>query len=145
MKLWIRRVLNLLLWLNVCFLAGSGLALFTRMPHGPQGRGLSLWGLSKHDWGEVHAWAGIVFAVLVVAHLVMAWPWLKNAAAKRHLWPVVGGLVAGIALAAALIFGPITQGEGGVGEGPGTGQGTGWQNGGQGGGGQGGGGWQGGK
>lgn len=124
MKLWIRRVLNLLLWLNVCLLSGTGFALYWRLPHGREGgRGLELWGMDRHEWGELHAIAGIVFAVLILAHMVMAWPWLKNAAAKRKLWPVWMGLTAGVALCLVIFLGPIDKRT----KGDGHGSGRAWQ------------------
>lgn len=127
MKLWIRRILNLTLWLNICLIAGSAGALALRLPHGPGARGLELWGWTRQEWGDFHLWAGVAFLILIVAHLVMAWPWLKNAAAKRHLWPIIGGLSGGIAIALILAFGPVRQSEGQIGIG--QGQGIGWQGG----------------
>lgn len=125
MKLWIRRILNLLLWLNVCLLTGTGIVLFFRLPHGPQGRGFELWGLGRHDWGALHAWGGAVFVMLVLAHLVLAWPWLKNAAAKRRLWPVLGGLVAGLVVVLVLAFSRVEQAS--ASEGQGQEGGHGWR------------------
>ncbi|WP_309398601.1 DUF4405 domain-containing protein [Cerasicoccus maritimus] len=109
MKLIIRRILNLALWLNVCLLGGTGALLYWRMPHGPAGRGLSVFGFSKHDIVEIHTIGGFVFAGLVIAHLWLAWPWLKNAAAKKKLWPVIGGLAAGLVLALGITFAPIQK------------------------------------
>lgn len=102
--------MNLLLWLSACFLAGSGLAVFFKLPPGSQGgHGLTLWGLGRHDWGDLHAWVGIVFIALIIAHMIMAWPWLKNAAAKKRLWPVLLGIAAGLAIVAGILTGPVEQ------------------------------------
>lgn len=112
-KLIVRRVLNLLLWLSACFLAGTGFALRWKFPHGPHrgsggGGGLELLGLTKHDWGTLHTWVGVSFAVLVLAHLVMAWPWLKSAAAgRKRLWAVLAGLVIGLAIPVGLVLSPV--------------------------------------
>ncbi|MDP0497989.1 MAG: DUF4405 domain-containing protein [Verrucomicrobiota bacterium JB024] len=150
-KLLIRRVLNLLLWLSACFLAGTGFALRWKFPHGPHrgsggGGGLELLGLTKHDWGTLHTWVGVSFAVLVLAHLVMAWPWLKSAAAgRKRLWAVLAGLVIGLAIPVALVLSPVqsansvvdtdtvsaasgdTGSGGGNGPGDGSGQGNGYR------------------
>ena len=107
-KLILRRVLNLLLWLSACFLLGSGLALKWNFPHGPRSGRAMMLGLSKHEWGDIHAWVGIGFAVLVAAHLYLAWPWLKNAAAgKKRLWAVFAGLAVGLAIPVTLVLLPV--------------------------------------
>jgi len=108
MKLYLRRALNLLLWLNVCFLGGTGVVLFWRLPHGQGSHGLTLAGMTRHEWGAWHAYAGVLFAILVIAHLVLAWPWLKNAAAgKKRLWAVVAGLTLGAAIPLAFALYPL--------------------------------------
>lgn len=106
----LRRILNLLLWLNVCLLGGTGALLYWRLPPGSRGgHGLSLFGLDRHEWGDLHAIAGWVFAGLILAHLWMAWRWLKNAAAGKRLWPVIGGLAAGLAIPAFFLLTPVDQ------------------------------------
>jgi hypothetical protein len=93
------RLLNLLLWLGSCFVAATGLLMEYRLPPGREGgAGLSLLGLGRHDWGELHLWAGWVVIVLVVLHLALHWRWLAKAAAKGRKWPVAAGLAAGAAL-----------------------------------------------
>ncbi len=129
-KLLLRRVLNLLLWLSVCFLAATGFVIHWKLPHGLHGvrggGGSTLLGLSRHDWGEWHFWVGVGFIVLVLAHLVMAWPWLRNAAAgRKRLWAVVAGLVLGLAIPATLLLYPVEIGSGGSGDGASVQSGTG--------------------
>ncbi|QYY35439.1 DUF4405 domain-containing protein [Ruficoccus sp. ZRK36] len=146
-KLIFRRVLNLLLWLSACFLAATGFALKWRFPHGGGHRGGSggppvMLGLDKHEWVDLHTWVGVGFAVLILAHLYLAWPWLKNAAAgKKRLWAVFGGLATGLAMVAILLLAPVssqtlaessdstlqTQGGSYGGNGPGDGTGNRWR------------------
>lgn len=115
-KLPIRRVLNLSLWLIVCFLSGTGALLYWRMPHGPAGRNLSVFGLSKHDLIELHAIFGLIFVGLIIAHLWLAWPWLKNAAAKKKLWPIFSGIIAGLAIAGGIALAPLETNASGANE-----------------------------
>jgi len=44
-------------------------------PEGP----LTLWGLGRHDWGEIHLWLATVMIVLVVVHIWLHWGWVKRA------------------------------------------------------------------
>ncbi|MGE9292035.1 MAG: DUF4405 domain-containing protein [Puniceicoccales bacterium] len=146
-KLIIRRVLNLLLWLSACFITASGIALKWRFPHRPapgarSGGPSTMFGLNKHEWADLHTWVGVGFAVLVLVHLFMAWPWLKNAAAgKKRLWAVFGGLATGLAMVAVLLLAPVekpalardtdasvqTQDGSHSGNGPGDGSGNRWR------------------
>ncbi len=110
MKTWLRRILNLLLYLNLCLMLGSGLLLEYRLVSGREGgHGWSALGLTRHDWGELHFWLGVAFCVLIVAHLVLAWRWLKTVAAHKRRWPIIGGLAAGLALVAAFLFLPVEK------------------------------------
>jgi hypothetical protein len=33
--------------------------------------------LGMGEWGDIHLWLGIVFVVLMLAHLVLHWDWIK--------------------------------------------------------------------
>ena len=102
--------MNLLLWLNFCFITATGITLFWKLPPGREGgHGLTLWGLTRHEWGDIHAIAGLLFAVLVIAHLYLAWPWLKNAACKRRLRLVLAGLLTGLVIIIVSATGPVRQ------------------------------------
>jgi hypothetical protein len=99
------RVLNGLLWLVFCGMAGTGLLLAFRLPPGSRGgAGLTAMGLGRHDWGDVHAWLSYAFLALIAAHLALHWRWLWQVAAKRHAWPLVVGIGAGLVLMFWLAF-----------------------------------------
>lgn len=103
----IRRVLNFALYLSLCFVLGTGLLLDFRLPHGPQGRGLAVLGLTRHEWGDWHTWVGYALGVLIVIHLILARKWLMLVAAKRRaLWLWVG-LAAGIMMIVSMLFAPV--------------------------------------
>lgn len=47
----------------------------------PRGEGFSasrkqLWGMGRHDWGNVHLWLAIAFLVVLVVHIVLHWSWI---------------------------------------------------------------------
>ena len=108
MKLWFRRILNLFLYLVFCFLAGSGLLLELRLPPGSRGgQGLSMLGMGRHDWGELHLWAGLTFLSLVIVHIIMSWGWLKRVAANRNLWPLILGLALGLGVLGWFLTAPV--------------------------------------
>ncbi len=106
----VARVLNGLLFLSGCFLAGSGWLLAERLPHG-RGTGggrVTLLGLNRHDWAEWHTWVGYVMVALVVVHLAMHWRWLVKIAASQKPWRLAVGLLAGVVVAGVFLFAPVT-------------------------------------
>jgi hypothetical protein len=97
MKTLARRFLNLALWLTFSLMTATGLLLEFRLPPGRQGgHGLSVFGLTRHEWGDWHLVLGYIFLTLTAAHLFLAWPWLKKVAAKGKLLPVLGGIGVGL-------------------------------------------------
>lgn len=110
MKLAIRRILNLLLYLSLCVMAGTGLLMQYRLiPGNRGGQGLQLLGWNRHEWGDIHTWAAYVFVALVMVHLVMNWSWLVKIAGSGRAWPLAAGLIAGIAIVAAFLLLPVSR------------------------------------
>lgn len=110
MKSTIRRILNLLLYLSFCAMLGTGLLLAFRLVPGSRGgRGLEVLGWDRHQWGDLHTWLGYAFAILLAAHLVLAWAWLKKVAAKGHLWRLIAGFAAGLAVILGIVLLPVSH------------------------------------
>lgn len=40
------------------------------------GQKLSIWGLERHDWGEVHFWLAFVLLALLLLHVALHWSWI---------------------------------------------------------------------
>ena len=104
------RVLNALLWLVFCGMAGTGLLLAFRLPPGSRGgAGLTAMGWGRHDWGDLHTWLSYAFLALIAAHLALHWRWLWQVAAKKHAWPLVVGVGAGLGLMLWLALQPVEK------------------------------------
>lgn len=96
------RTTNLLLYLSFCALIGTGALLTWKLVPGSQGgHGLTVLGLGRHEWGDIHFWLGVICSSAVIAHLILNWAWLKKIASSGKLWRVTLGLLLG----ALLIFG----------------------------------------
>jgi len=106
----IHRVLNLFLYFAFCAMAGTGLLLAYRLPHGSRGgRALTMIGMDRHEWGNVHLWISYIAIVAVVAHLVMNWTWLRKIAASMKPLRLWGGLLAGILIIAVFVLLPVSN------------------------------------
>jgi len=130
MKTALNRILDFLLWITLSLMLATGFILRYRLPPGSRGgRGLSIWDWSRHDWGDLHTWLAYTVCALVVLHLALHWRWLWFTAMPRLKWPVLAGLLAGVALAASAWFLPVERGGADEHEGAGVGRGQGWQGG----------------
>jgi len=58
--------------------------------HG-QGPAKALWGLDRHDWGDIHFWTAVTLAGLLILHVALHWSWV---CATIRRW-VVGPEAAG--------------------------------------------------
>jgi len=129
----INRVLNLGLYLAMCFLVGTGVLMWLRLPpgsshvgrrgdgggvghrHGRSGGGegegpLTVLGMDRHDWGDLHLYTGLVFLVIGVAHLWFNRVWLKKIAASNKAWRLWAGLAAGAAIGVLPLVLPASRG-----------------------------------
>jgi hypothetical protein len=106
----INRALNYALYLVLCFMIGTGLLLWIRLPPG-QGRHRggthdAILGLTRHEWGDWHLAAGLSFIALCVIHLLMNLTWLRKIAAGAHPVRFWIGIAIGLACIALLWFVP---------------------------------------
>ncbi len=90
-------------------MVATGYVLRFPLPPGTN-RSLTLWGLTRHEWGEVHFWVSLTLLGAIGLHLCLHWAWvvttvgkrlhLAVAAGKRHL---LSGLLATVALVLGLV------------------------------------------
>ncbi len=90
-KTGFRKAATLALWFLFCFMLGTGLLLEFRLVPGSQGgHGLTLFGMSRHQWGEYHLWAAYGFLAVLYVHLTLNFSFIKNVIAKKMRWPLFG-------------------------------------------------------
>jgi hypothetical protein len=67
---------------------------------------LTLWGLTRHQWGTVHFWISTALLVLVVVHVCLHWKWVV-VTIKRRFWggtsPPKSSLVSGLLTIAFIV------------------------------------------
>jgi hypothetical protein len=78
---------------------------------------LSLWGYSRHQWGDVHFWISLGLLVVLIVHLVLHWNWIVTVIGKRcHLVKTAhpslirsGVLTGGIVILMVSLFAWVAQ------------------------------------
>jgi len=56
-------------------MVATGLVVRFVLPPGSGSR-RALWGLGRHDWGDLHFWLAIGIGVLVLIHIALHWQWV---------------------------------------------------------------------
>jgi len=106
----IRTLTDVLMYGAMCFLAGTGLLLrFRLVPGFMGGRGLTVLGLSRHEWGTYHLWAAYFLLFLVFVHMVLNFAFIKNVIAARRAWVMIGLGLAGLAIIFGFLFIPLKR------------------------------------
>ena len=107
----INRVLNLALYLILCFMIATGVVMWLRLPpmHGRHrgGDANTLLGLTRHEWGDWHLYAGLAFIAMCAVHLLMNWTWMMKIAASKHAWRVWAGIAVGAGIIAFFLIIPL--------------------------------------
>ncbi|MBN2131332.1 MAG: DUF4405 domain-containing protein [Sedimentisphaerales bacterium] len=77
-------------FVDLLLLAATGVILRWVLPPGSGGHGQAfrggrggahirtLWGLGRHDWGDVHFVLSLLFVFLILVHLILHWTWIKT-------------------------------------------------------------------
>jgi hypothetical protein len=83
---------------DLLLLAATGVILKWVLPPGTGGHGQGfrggrgehikdLWGLGRHDWGDVHFVLSLLFVFLMLVHLFLHWTWIKTCFASFFSGP----------------------------------------------------------
>lgn len=109
----IDRILIFFLWLSLCIMAATGFLLAFRLPPGSRGGGgLTAWGWSRHEWGDLHMWNSYVFLALCILHLALHWRWFLYVASSRFKVLFLTGLIGGMLAVAAVLIIPVKRDQG---------------------------------
>ncbi len=109
--------IDVVAFIGFVFLTSSGILLRYMLPPG-SGRWSEVWGMSRHQWGELHFWFSLIFFAVLALHLVQHWRFvlglfrghLKEAVQPRVALGLLG-LIAVILLALAPLLSPVQTDE----------------------------------
>ena len=83
-------IVDAIAFVDLLLLATTGTILKWALPPGSGGHGYgyrggrgpgdikTLWGLGRHDWGDVHFVLSLLFVFLMLVHLILHWTWIKT-------------------------------------------------------------------
>lgn len=79
-NLTVKILIDLALLIAMAFVSISGFILKVVIPSrhaikhdGIEGWTSQLWGLGRHDWGDIHLWAGVILTFLLALHIILHW------------------------------------------------------------------------
>ena len=105
-----RIVTDIAMFAAMCFITGTGLLIHYRLVPGSRGgHGLTLQGLSRHEWGTYHLWAAYGLLSLVIVHLILNFAFIKNCIAARRTWIVIVLGLAGLLITSVFLLLPIQR------------------------------------
>jgi hypothetical protein len=108
-------VVDALAFVAFAFLTATGVLVRYVLPPG-SGRFSTLWGMDRHEWGQLHFWIAVALLVALGFHLVLHWRWVvcmiqgrpREGSGFRVALAVVG-VTALAGLAAAPFFARVEQ------------------------------------
>ncbi len=70
------KIIDLISFICMIGLITTGVILYWVIPPGSHGE--TLWGLTRHQWGDVHFWVAILFVIVMAVHLTLHFSWIKT-------------------------------------------------------------------
>lgn len=117
-------VVDAVAYFGLVLLASSGLMLRFQLPPGSGGlhgigsgpgagdRSVTIvWGLSRHEWGNIHYWIALLLMGVLAVHLILHWKWIVSILGKKAHPDVSGARfmlgIAGLILVSLLAAAPL--------------------------------------
>ena len=103
-------------FLAFIFLISTGTLIYWILPAGSGN--LSVWSLTRHEWGTIHFWIAVFFVSLIAVHFILHWSWIINMVkgkTKENKMPVARKMAIGlivliiVIVAIAPFFSPVSE------------------------------------
>lgn len=75
-------IIDLLATLSFLGMIATGYLLRFPLPPGSN-KTHSLWGLTRHQWGDIHFWISAALLLIMLVHLALHWNWIVTVIGKR--------------------------------------------------------------
>ena len=104
----ITKTLDFFSFVTLMLMLSTGVFLKVTLP--PRSGGDEVWGLSRHEWGDIHFYLSVIFLLFMSAHLVAHAKFIKSViigkAPTEKYYRIVAGIIGAIALI-SLAFSPV--------------------------------------
>jgi len=104
--------LDFIAFVEFAFLTSTGILIQYALPE-RSGRS-SVWGLSRHEWGDIHFYIAIALFTTLAMHIVLHWNWIVNftrghadASSGWRLLLGIAALIVVILMASAPVLSPV--------------------------------------
>ena len=83
-------IIDLVSFVDLAGLVVTGFIIKYVLPPGTGGRGRMLhqgmggehtkefWSMTRHEWGDIHFYLAVLFAILMCVHVILHWGWIKS-------------------------------------------------------------------
>lgn len=113
-KLQIVKIIDLLSFISLLLIISTGAFLKYTLP--PRSGGSSVWGLTRHEWGDIHFYISILFLLLLSIHLLLHLAFIKKAikgktSSEQNYRLVIGviSIIILVLLSLAPLFSPVDE------------------------------------
>jgi len=65
---------------------------------------LYLWGMDRHEWGEIHLIIGFTFLGLLALHIILHWKVVVNIYKRKFQWKKIKGIIAVLFISICSLF-----------------------------------------
>jgi hypothetical protein len=97
------------------FMVATGVIMEYLLPPG-SGQQVSIWGLDRHAWGDIHFWLAVVLLTTLALHVYLHWRWIVCVLRRRpsegsgvRMSLGITALLALLAIALAPLFSPVER------------------------------------
>jgi hypothetical protein len=89
-------IIDFVAFLDLLALAFTGFIMRFILPPGSAGHGQGFRGgrpateakyllsMDRHQWGDIHFYLAVIFAVLMLIHIILHWTWIKGYVRSLH-------------------------------------------------------------
>ena len=71
------KFIDLLSFIGLSALISTGALIKFSLP--PKSGGATIWGLTRHEWGDIHFYISVCFLIIITTHLIFHLKFIKSA------------------------------------------------------------------
>jgi hypothetical protein len=105
--------LDIIAFIEFAFLTTSGILMQYSLPE-RSGHSMTVWGLSRHQWGDWHYYLALALFTTLALHIVLHWKWIvkltrgrPSESSGRRLLLGLFGFIVVVLLASAPLLTPV--------------------------------------